>query len=45
VFPYKFFTFSDMDTIELILGDKGLDPVIGAAELADYFARCAGDIL
>ncbi len=43
--PHKLLTFSNMYTIELILGNKGLDPVIRAAKLANDFAGCAGDIL
>ena len=45
VFAYQFFILSNMYTIEFILGDKSLDPVIGAAELADDGAGLAGDFL
>jgi hypothetical protein len=38
LFPGYIFAFRDMETVDLIVRDKGPDPVTGFVRSADYFA-------
>jgi hypothetical protein len=45
MFSHKLLTFSDMYAIDLVFGDKGLDPVVRFAQLTNDGTRDSGDFL